>query len=40
MGSLEALPSETYSQNGVRLIEVLVSPEQNVKIRKSFQNAH
>jgi 2-succinyl-5-enolpyruvyl-6-hydroxy-3-cyclohexene-1-carboxylate synthase len=35
--SLEAIPLETFSENGVRLIEVLAGGEENLKIRKTFQ---
>jgi 2-succinyl-5-enolpyruvyl-6-hydroxy-3-cyclohexene-1-carboxylate synthase len=40
LASLEAIVPETFNHCGVRLIEVLVSGEQNLNIRKSFHNAH
>lgn len=36
LDSLQSLPAETFSGNGVRLIEVIVQGEANVKIRKLF----
>jgi 2-succinyl-5-enolpyruvyl-6-hydroxy-3-cyclohexene-1-carboxylate synthase len=38
LASLEAIAPETFSGNGVRLIEVLVDREWNLKIRKSFRD--
>jgi 2-succinyl-5-enolpyruvyl-6-hydroxy-3-cyclohexene-1-carboxylate synthase len=37
--SLTAIGPELFSGGGVRMIEVLVSPQENVRIRKSFTNA-
>lgn len=39
LGSLQAIVPETFSDCGVRLIEVMVSPEENVRIRKAFRDA-
>ena len=38
--SLEAIGPETFSENGVRLIEVIAGGEENLKIRKTFSHAN
>lgn len=36
LASLEAIVPETFSENGVRIIEVIAGGDENLKIRKSF----
>jgi 2-succinyl-5-enolpyruvyl-6-hydroxy-3-cyclohexene-1-carboxylate synthase len=40
LASLEAITPEAFSENGVRIIEVLCTSEENLKVRKSFPYAH
>lgn len=39
LGSLTAIGPELFSETGVRIIEVLVSPEENVRVRKAYSRA-
>ncbi len=38
LASLEAIAAETFSEKGARLIEVMVTGEENIRIRKTFRS--
>jgi hypothetical protein len=38
--SLEAIMPEAFSENGVRLIEVIAGGDANLRVRRTFSHAH